>query len=497
MKVLLIDPPFYSFMGMQSRYFPIGLGYLAACLRDRGHDVRIYSADASKQIQALDYSKMHDRYKIFIRHVNDPANSIWHDVAAVLKSFKPDVVGITAMTPKIASVLRTATVCKEYDGRLPVVIGGPHATIKPDEILKYKDVDFVVRGEAERAIVVLVDLLAKNDAGSLPGVSGLSYRKNGRISHNDQRDYIEDLDSLPLPARELLVHSEYYCPEDLSIIMTSRGCPFACTYCYKGMFARRVRYRAIGSVMEEIKYVSRRYGAKQLAFKDDSFTVNKRRIVELCDNLIAEAIKVNWECTTRVDVVSEHLLEKMMAAGCNTVKVGIESGSPRVLKMIKKRIDHEKVRAAAEMFNKYGLFWSSYFMMGLPDETEEDILSTVRFMKEVNPDYASISVYEPYPGTEMFETGVELGLVKPQMNWPEYFDRPPDEYYLKDPRKRTNTISHERFEAICEAVLKEFDSHNKSLKRIAKRALARRKTYYYEPRSLVRDVRRAARWIMS
>lgn len=261
------------------------------------------------------------------------------------------------------------------------------------------------------------------------------------------------------------------------------------------MFGRTVRYRSVDNVIEEIKYVIRKYGAKQLAFKDDSFTVNKKRIIEFCDRLIADGIKVNWECTTRVDLIDENLLGKLIKAGCNTVKVGIESGSENILKMINKRISHEKVRTAAKLFNKHGIFWSSYFMMGLPNETEEDIYSTLKFMKHIKPDYASIGIYEPYPGTELFDLGVRLGLVNSNMSFSEYFERPPDEYYLKNRKKRVNTIEHERFEIICEEVLKEFDNYNKSFKRLIKRAIARRKMYYYNPKSFFKDLGRTIKWL--
>lgn len=276
MRILLIDPPFYRFMGIQNRYFPIGLGYIAASLRNKGYEVRIYSADKLEVVSAPDYSKMHYHYKAFIRQVNDEAHHVWKDIVTVLKDFKPDVVGITAMTPKIAAVLKTATVCKNYNNQLYVVVGGPHATIRPEEILQYKDVDFVIRGEGEISVVELIDILQKEDTILLSDIAGLSHRVNGEIVHNRHIDFVKDLDTIPFPARELLIQSENYSSEDMAIIMTSRGCPFGCTFCYKEMFGKRVRHRSTDNVMEEIKYVIQRYGANQFAFKDDSFTLNKK-----------------------------------------------------------------------------------------------------------------------------------------------------------------------------------------------------------------------------
>jgi radical SAM superfamily enzyme YgiQ (UPF0313 family) len=308
---------------------------------------------------------------------------------------------------------------------------------------------------------------------------------------------VENLDSLPFPDRELLVHPENFHPEDLAIIMTSRGCPFHCTFCYKEMFGKRVRYRSVYNVLEEMKQVRNRYKAQQFAFKDDSFTTNKKRIIELCDRLSAEGIKISWECTTRVDLIDENLLKKMMAAGCNTIKVGIESGSAKIHHLIKKGLTFDQIRETVKIFSKHGIFWVAFFMMGLPNETEEDIYETLNFMKEIQPDYASIGVYESYPGTELFEMGSKLGLVDAQMSPSQYFERPPDEYYLKNPEKRVNAIEPERFETLCEKVLKEFDDYNRGIKRLMKLGWARKKMYFSDPKSLMRDFKRALKWMGS
>jgi len=155
MKVLLIDPPFYTFMGMGNRYFPIGLGYLAASLKEHGHEVKIFSPDSSNVVGAPDYNRMHDRYKIFIREVNNASHPMWQEILRVIRDFSPRIVGITAMTPKIASVLKTASICKGYNDKIDVIVGGPHATIRPQELLQYKDIDWVIRGEGEVSFVKL------------------------------------------------------------------------------------------------------------------------------------------------------------------------------------------------------------------------------------------------------------------------------------------------------------------------------------------------------
>ncbi len=397
-------------MGIENRYFPIGLGYIAAPLRDQGHEVKIYSVDASRTAKAPSYNRMHEHYRTYIRLVNDPAHPVWQEMLGEIKNFRPDVVGITAMTPKIASVLKTTSLTKEYDDRIQVIVGGPHATIKAEEILQYKEIDFVIRGEGEISFPDFIQALQREDPKTFRSIAGLSYRINGEVGHNPVGDFVGNLDAILFPARELLLYPENFTPEDLAIIMTSRGCPFGCTFCYKEMFGKRIRYRSVDNVMEEMKHVIQEYHSRQFAFKDDSFSVNKERVKELCQRLIAEGTKINWECTTRVDLIDEDLLEKMIAAGCNTIKVGVESGSEKVHRLIQKGIALEQVREAARLFNRQGIFWAAFFMMGLPNETAEDMGKTVKFMKELQPDYASIGVYEPYPGTELFRLCIEFGL---------------------------------------------------------------------------------------
>ena len=482
-------------MGIENRYFPIGLGYLAARLRDQGHEVLIYSVDTSKSVHPPAYNRMHDYYKVYIQWVNDFSHPVWQEIRSFLEQFKPEAIGITAMTPKIASVLRTASWCKRYSPQARVIVGGPHATIRPDELLQWEDVDFVIRGEGEFSLGELIDACQKGNPRLLNALEGLSFRKNGGIFHNPPRSLEEDLDALPFPARELLVYPENFSSEDLAIIMTSRGCPFQCTFCYKEMFGKRVRFRSIDSVLGEIKEVMKRYKATQFAFKDDSFTVNKKRVAELCDRLLEEGIQIHWESTTRVDLIDEPMLQKMAVAGCNMIKVGVESGSESIHQLIKKGISLHQVRQAAQWFNRHGIFWVAFFMMGLPNETEEDIQETRKLMREIQPDYVSIGVYEPYPGTELFDLGTELGLLNPLMSPSQYFERPPDEYYLKAPPRRVNTMEPQKFERICEEMTREFDRYNKGIKRMLKMSLARRKMYSSDLRSFLKDLRRGLKWL--
>ena len=201
-----------------------------------------------------------------------------------------------------------------------------------------------------------------------------------------------------------------YSPEDMGLIMTSRGCPFSCTFCATDN--RQVRYRSIEHVLREIRHVRDTYGTVHFTLKDDSFTVDKKRVAEFCDALTREDLRIGWECNTRVDLVTEEMLRTMKRAGCNSVKVGIESGSERVLERMNKRITLDQIRAAAGLFRKVGIHWTGYFLIGTPGESLEDIYRTLDFMYEIRPDFAAIGVYEPFPETVMFHEGIRRGLVK-------------------------------------------------------------------------------------
>mgnify|MGYP000509960297 CR=1 FL=1 len=239
------------------------------------------------------------------------------------------------------------------------------------------------------------------------------------------------------------------------------------------------------------------YGTKQFAIKDDTFTVKRSHVIEFCEEILRRGLKFNWDCTTRVDRINEKLLNLMIQAGCNVVKVGVETGSERILKATKKGITFEQVRKAARLFNKHNIFWSAYFMMGLPQETEEEILKTYEFMKEINPFYAGLGVYEPSRYTELFGPGVEMGLLYPEVEIDHFYKTRPKDYYFINPKKRVLAISPERFQELVDFMTKAFDRHNKSLDKMVKRGWARKKVYLSDVRLLYSDVKKAISWILN
>jgi radical SAM superfamily enzyme YgiQ (UPF0313 family) len=488
MRVLLIDPPFYRFVGFYNRYFPLGPAYLAAVLRD-DHEVRVYDADCNVDGDLdINYSRLEEKYALYIDAINTPTHPVWEEVRRTIKQFRPEVVGISAMTPKVAAAFRVAELCKDYDPTMPVILGGPHATDKPEESIRIsKSLDFVIANEAEVSFQRLLHQL-QNGKEEFAGIGGLAFRSNGRIRLSPPAAPIEDLDTVPFPARDLLMGLDSYSSEDMGMLLTSRGCPFGCTFCSVGN--RRVRYRSVENVLDEMREVNRRYGTVQFTFKDDIFTLDRKRVEAFCRKLLEEGPKVKWDCNSRVRLVDAELLALMKRAGCNSLKVGVESGSPRILDSMEKGITREHVRTAARQIRKAGIHWTGYFMMGIPTETREDMLQTLEFMREIKPDYASLSVYEPFPNTGLYDLGVEIGLVEPDRTLEEYYRIPPKYIFVKDMTRRIDTMSDEEFREVEGFMKGAFDSYNMGLPRVAKRALARLHVYTHDWRILWGDLKK-------
>jgi anaerobic magnesium-protoporphyrin IX monomethyl ester cyclase len=497
MKILLIDPPFYRFIGYYNRYFPLGLASLATALQKRGHEVLIYDADSNINPSKINFAFLEDSYPLYLKALKNNNHPIWQEMSEKIRGFAPDAIGITTLTTFAASAFKTAQLCKQYNKDIPVIAGGPHCTIKPDEVMKIcPDIDFLVRGEGEETFPELIENLKDSKTTEvLNNIKAITYRQNGRLVHTPDREFIDDLDTLGFPARELLLNKASYDSEDMGLLMTTRGCPYNCSYCATSIWKRKVRYRSIDNVIAEIKLISSTYGTRQFTFKDDSFTVNRKRVLEFCDRLIAEKLNISWDCNTRVNLVDEELLKKMKQAGCNSIKVGIETGSERVLKLINKGTTCSQARHAAKLLRKAGIYWTAYFMMGLPSETEEEIYQTLQFMKELKPDFASLSVYEPFPGTDLFEIGIQNNLVQNERTMQDFLSISPKYYYVKDLNRRIDTMSNARFEQLESEIKQQFDKYNKGFIRIAKRARSRSNLYLHNPFVIFNDMKKLRSWL--
>ncbi|MFC1511132.1 B12-binding domain-containing radical SAM protein [Candidatus Margulisiibacteriota bacterium] len=389
MKVLLINPPADS----PQPVMPLGLAYLAAALRNSNVSVGVIDA----WVERLDFKKLAKR---------------------ILDFGCPDLVGVTVSSPGYAEAVKTIRVIKEVSPGSKIVIGGTHPSSLPEECLRDNpEVDFVAVGEGDKLIVELAAGLA-DEQSDFSRIKGLLYREDGKIKNNGRAEPIKDLDALPFPARDLFplfkyrTHPPYRLHNAYATLITSRGCPYQCTYCTKSVSGQDYRAQSAEQVVKEIEYLVNEYKIKQIHFYDDDFTINMKRVEDICDRMIAKNIKILWSCVTRVDLVNERLLSKMRRAGCWLIAYGVESGNQNILNNIKKGYKVETIREAFNLTKKSGIRVLGYFMAGLPGETYSTLNDTVELSLSLNPDFVSWSITALYPGSQLYGQAIsgELGV---------------------------------------------------------------------------------------
>ena len=428
MKILLVNPP------QATRYPqpPLGLAMVAAVLEKNGYLVKILDLPVSG------FSE--------------------NSLSTIIRQEKPDVVGVTAMTPTINSAASIVERVKECDSNITVVLGGAHATILPEETLKsIPEIDVIVRGEGEQTTLELVKVLEKNP-DSLNQVLGITCRERGSVRSNPLGPPVSDLDTLPFPAFHLLpigkyrLHPPFGRRTPVMPIITSRGCPYRCIFCSKAVFGKKYRSNSPVYIVNEVLFLMENFGVKEVKFYDDVFTLDKKRVVALCMQLKERGIDIPWSCETRVNVVDSDLLGVMKDAGCYMIEYGVESGNQRVLNSLKKDITLEQTIKAFELTRKAGIETVAYFMIGSPQETSETIQETVEFAKKLDSDFVQFSIATPYPGTELYSLALEDGQVPEK--WDEYVYA--DLKSVDNPGFGTKTLSREELRAWNKKAYKAF-----------------------------------------
>jgi anaerobic magnesium-protoporphyrin IX monomethyl ester cyclase len=319
-----------------------------------------------------------------------------------LASFNPEIVGIGSMTPTIASALKSARVAKEACPDATVIMGGPHATFMSSQILADEPaVDVVVRGEGEET---LLEIAQKSpNMQNLGDVKSVVFRIEGEIIQTPTRPFIQDLDALPRPAYHLVPLDKYrILGRKLLPIMSSRGCPFQCSFCVASqMFGARFRGRNPKNVLDEIEWLRDEYGAEGITFQDDTLTFDRKRILDICDGIIDRKIELPWGCGTRADVVNREILAKMRKAHCDEVCFGVESGCQRIRDAIKKKVTTDQCENAIKWTKEVGIFVTVSVILGYPGENRETLQQTLDFVRKVEPDDVYLNLATPYPGTEL------------------------------------------------------------------------------------------------
>jgi radical SAM superfamily enzyme YgiQ (UPF0313 family) len=375
-KIALVNTPLLEGVAHHPLFPPIGLAYMAAVLEQNGFEVKIMDC---------------------------PVCEINHEqLKAELTSFEPTLIGITSMTPMIPSALKSARVAEEACPDAKVIMGGPHATFADKQILTEEAaVDIVVRGEGEETLLELAQHSPKLE--KLHEIKGITFRKNDQIIQTPDRPFIQNLDELPRPAYKYIPIEKYRIQgERLLPIMTSRGCPFQCSFCVASqMFGAKFRARNPKNVLDEMEWLRDEYGAEGIAFQDDTLTFDRKRILEICDGIIERKIRLPWGCGTRADTVTKEILAKMRTAQCNEVCFGVESGCQRIRDALKKKVSTEQCENAIKWAKEAGIFVTVSVILGYPGEIKETLQQTLDFVRRVEPDDVWLCHATPYPGTEL------------------------------------------------------------------------------------------------
>jgi len=417
LRVLLINPRFQ--LPIDTRTTPhLGIAYLAAVSERRGDEVRVFDMDV-EEVRLTDF----------------------------VREYQPEIVGITSNTPQVKqgwSAARTIKLVLD----VPIAQGGPHVSALPEESAARPEIDIVARGEGEETWIDLCNTLEHVKASTpkfktrdlfdpaskiLDGVLGITYQTNdGKIHHTHERPAIADLDTLPFPAHKYFKMERYTSlqPAIDAIemgksysIMTSRGCPYRCTFCSQSVMAEKWRARSAENVVKEWRHLIEDLGAQEIGVLDDSANINRQRVHALCDRLIAEKLnRVPWIPINgiRANLADEDLLRHMKAAGCIRVAFGVETGDEDILESIDKRVTHDQIRAAFKNAKKVGLETVGFFIIGLPGDNAKTMEKTIRFACELDPLVANFSMMTPYPGTKVWEQVHRNGgrmLVK---DWQDY-----------------------------------------------------------------------------
>jgi anaerobic magnesium-protoporphyrin IX monomethyl ester cyclase len=387
-KVILLSPPYLDLYGQLSKaagkYFPLGLGYIASFLRRYGdHDVEIFEPEAQSLTPG--------------------------DLGKIIRDNKPDIVGLTCSTPNYFRAIRLAAIAKT-NSEAKIIMGGVHASALPEFIIEnhHNIIDCVVIGEGEQTMLEIVNAYQNNE--SLRGIKGVVYREDNETIRTDSRPFIDELDSIPFPARDL-IDQRLFTPNlhngrhrNCATLLTSRGCPYNCSFCASRIVSgKKYRTHSAEYVLEEMQLLKTDYQARQLIITDDTFTIDHARLESICRGMIDKNLHLDWFCFSQVNAVNREILLMMKKAGCYNIGFGIESANEEVLKKLGKSIKPEKAMEAVRLAREAGMKTQAFYVFGAPGETKQQMEETIEFAKKVGATLAFFNMLVPYPGTRDFQ----------------------------------------------------------------------------------------------
>lgn len=416
MKLLLINPPETKMIRADNPEFMdeerganpnLGILYLAAVARrQKGWEVEVIDCVG----EDLSYEALRLR----------------------VKAAGADLIGITVLTFTVFDVIDTLRICREESPDSQIIVGGPHAHIYPEETLGWQGVDIVATGEGEAIIPELLAVFPDREA--LKAIRGLVFRDiNGHTINTGNPDLITDLDKLPFPARDLtdvnLYSSVVSKHNPISTMITSRGCPFKCSYCDRPHLGKRFRAHSADYVVREMQECVN-LGIGEVFIYDDTFTVNRKRVLQICRQKIEKGVELAFDIRTRVDTVDLEMLKALKAAGCERIHYGVEAGTAKIQKVLGKGITLDQVKKAIQLTKQVGIKTLAYFMIGSPTETRADIHKSIRFAKELNPDFVSITILTPFPETDIYFKALEEGVIDHDY-FKEFAKNPTEDFKVK------------------------------------------------------------------
>jgi len=398
-RILFINPS--KTAGQRFTWPHMGLGYLASCLKQKGVTVNIFD----------------------MRVVGSSLPTVFD----IVGRFRPNYVGITAMTEDMDRAGLVAEICKKVDPGILTILGGVHVSTLPFPTMSaFPQFDIGVIGEGEYVLPTLIEMLDRGE--SLDTLGGIVYRSHGAIKITALRPFIEDLDALPFPAWELFPlqlyrgYNETIGKHGLELpILTSRGCPFQCVFCARPS-GSKARLRSPKNVVDEIERNYDRFKSRYLFISDENFTFNRSRVHRICHEIVDRGLDIEWWCESRVDTCDRETLVLMKKAGCYLVSFGVESGNPEILRSIKKRITLSQCESFTRTCRELGIITEAYFILGHPYETRKTAEDTISFARKLNTDRMSIGIMVPLPGTEVANMASkgEGGYRFMGKNWSDY-----------------------------------------------------------------------------
>lgn len=408
MRIMLINPPVFKpgkyrrileEKPIETYTMPLGLGYIAAVLENEGYDVKAV----------------------------DAYNMPWQELQESLTNHSPDIVGISCLTDQRVSVYRLIKMVKSLNKGIKIVLGGFHATIMYEQMLNNFPVDAIVLGEGEYTFLQLVQTWEKS--GRLQDVKGIVFLDDGKLVRTEDRELIRDLDAIPFPAYHFfdldmyagwelhkrvataLEYGDYYKHRNAAII-TSRGCPWNCSFCtVSSIWGRKWRARSAKNIVDEVELLVKKYNCKIIDFVDDIFSLDQKRVIDISEEIIRRKLDILWGFETGVRYVSEEMLNIAAKAGCKFIVFGVESASKKVMKNISGKTDMETTIKAFELTKKAGIATGAFIMVGNPGEDEESINETIKTLRVIKPDVIINQVLMVFPGTELYNRAKNEGFI--------------------------------------------------------------------------------------